>query len=270
MVINLFASWALVILHDPSYKKSKDNPNIDLNRNDQPPDVFQPLIQEAVDYRQTGSTVYDMAVKDCLPWEYCKYCEINVPPRTHHCKFCKKCILKRDHHCIMVGNCVGFNNQRYFFMWLFYGFVYELFGFILTYNYLYEVYSPIADSWTDYFFILAICRWIFGAMEGRYCLMVVQITIEFIFSIISFIYFASQVKFAATGITMLELVRKIPIRNTNSYKRNLSSVFGGFWYLNFFFPLTPIFRQQDDGIHWEGVKYDNNAYKKWEDDRELL
>ena len=146
-------------------------------------------------------------------------------------------------------------------MWTFYGFVYELFGFICTYNYLYEVYSPIADSWKDYVFILAIRRWIFGAMDGRYCLMVVQITIEFIFSIVALIYFGSQAKIAATGITMLELAKKVPIRNTNGYRRNLSSVFGGCWFLNFFFPLTPIFRQLDDGIHWEGMKYEPRREK---------
>ena len=270
MVINLFANWFAVILHDPSCRKTKDNPYIDFNRNDHPPDTFRPLIQEAIDNQQNGSAVYDMAIKDALPWSFCKYCEMRVPPRAYHCKFCKKCILKRDHHCIMVGNCVGFNNQRYFFMWLFYGLVYELFGFMVTYNYLFEVYSPIADSWTDYVFILAILRWLFGAMEGRFCLMVVQITIEFIFSIIALIYFASQVKMTLTGITLFEVVKKVPIRNTNGYRRNIRSVFGGFWYLNFFFPLTPIFRQMDDGICWEGVKYDNNAYQKWKDDGELM
>ena len=270
MVVNLFANWFLVILHDPSYTKTKDNPYIDFNRNDQPPDVFRPLIQEAVDNQQNGSAVYDMEVKDSLPWSFCKYCEMRVPPRTYHCKMCKKCIMKRDHHCIMIGNCVGFNNQRYFFMWLFYGLVYESFGFIVTYNYLFEVYSPIADSWKDFIFIVSIWRWIFGSTEGIFCLMIVQITIEFLFTIISLVYFGSQVKMTFSGITMFEVVKKVPIRNTNSYRQNARSVFGGFWYLNFFFPLTPVFRQLDDGIQWEGVRYDNNAYQKWKDDGELM
>lgn len=272
VVINLFANWFAVMLYDPSFPKTKDNPYFDTNlRTDNPPDTFRPLIQEATsNNHQNGSVVYDMAVKDALPWSYCKYCERNVPPRAYHCKFCKRCILKRDHHCFMVGNCVGFNNQRYFFMLLFYGMVYESLGFVVTYKYLSEVYWPMAINWKDFVFPVAVWRWLFGAIEGRFCLMIVQITIETIFSLVALVYFASQVKMTSSGITLYEMAKKVPIRNTNGFKRNFRSVFGDFWYLNFFFPLTPIFRQMDDGIRWEGVKYDNNAYQKWKDDGELL
>ncbi|XP_017079598.2 probable palmitoyltransferase ZDHHC24 [Drosophila eugracilis] len=49
-------------------------------------------------------------------WHFCEVCQKTVPPRSWHCKVCRVCILKRDHHCNFVGNCVGYNNQRYF-MW---------------------------------------------------------------------------------------------------------------------------------------------------------
>jgi len=45
------------------------------------------------------------------------------PDRAHHCKLCNKCVLKMDHHCPWVGNCIGFNNHKYFICLVFYGFV---------------------------------------------------------------------------------------------------------------------------------------------------
>lgn len=53
---------------------------------------------------------------------YCYTCEAHTPPRCSHCYDCKVCVLRRDHHCVFFGQCVGFQNYRYFlscllFMW---------------------------------------------------------------------------------------------------------------------------------------------------------
>lgn len=51
---------------------------------------------------------------------YCAYCKIIRPERSHHCKECKKCILRMDHHCGILNTCVGLYNYRPWMVFVFY------------------------------------------------------------------------------------------------------------------------------------------------------
>jgi len=50
----------------------------------------------------------------------CKWCLKYKPDRCHHCRTCGLCILKMDHHCPWIYNCVGFRNQKYFYLLVMY------------------------------------------------------------------------------------------------------------------------------------------------------
>jgi len=68
-------------------------------------------------------TVNDEEVNNIV----CKKCFGFKPERCHHCSVCDRCVLKMDHHCPWISNCVGFNNYKYFVLFLFYGAIYILF-----------------------------------------------------------------------------------------------------------------------------------------------
>ena len=60
-------------------------------------------------------------------FRYWSSCDNIKPPRCHHWSMCQKCVLRMDHHCPWIGNCVGFNNHKYFIWFL----IYALNGTIL-------------------------------------------------------------------------------------------------------------------------------------------
>ena len=58
----------------------------------------------------------------------------------------------------------------------------------------------------------------------------------------------------AQGKTLYEVVKKKNIRVTSGVEDNFRLVFGEYWLMNFLFPAVIVFKQTNDGLHFEGIK----------------
>ncbi|CAI5700645.1 unnamed protein product [Peronospora effusa] len=51
---------------------------------------------------------------------YCERCDTDKPMHVHHCSVCNRCVYRMDHHCPWTGNCVAWNNKKFFLLFLLY------------------------------------------------------------------------------------------------------------------------------------------------------
>ena len=79
-------------------------------------------------YYQTitiSSEVKKIKLKDHYPYHLmevkdCAVCDFVKVPRVSHCSQCGKCIYKLDHHCMWTQTCIGYRNQKPFFLFCLY------------------------------------------------------------------------------------------------------------------------------------------------------
>lgn len=50
----------------------------------------------------------------------CHTCHISKPLRSKHCRIARRCVLVFDHHCPFVGNTIGLDNYKWFYLILFF------------------------------------------------------------------------------------------------------------------------------------------------------
>jgi len=58
-----------------------------------------------------------------VPVRTCRRCGCFKPARAHHDRISNRCVVKMDHYCPWVNNVVGFNNHKFFILFLAYIFL---------------------------------------------------------------------------------------------------------------------------------------------------
>lgn len=88
---------------------------------------------EDISKNKIGNPGNEIQNLDPFDYGYCPFCDLKKFIRTSHCRICNKCILMRDHHCPFVVGCIGFKNIQYFFnfvFWAIIGNIYYVVSFI--------------------------------------------------------------------------------------------------------------------------------------------
>ena len=180
-------------------------------------------------------------------WKSCPTCQLDTPPRSHHCKICKMCVLKRDHHCFFTGSCIGFFNQRYFIVFMFYATLGLIFSIYLLFSYLADPKPLLSRHCISYFFPVALFQWIFGYLSFAHLTLLAQLNASLVCLLGSVWFFAWEMLMVARGQTSYEAMRGIHRYRMNTM-HNFQSVFGSLWILNFIFPMP--FSQNGNGVDW--------------------
>eukprot|EP01038_Epipyxis_sp_PR26KG_P012366 gene12366-16588_t len=211
-----------------------------------------------IDGRKMYQMCHKLTVANNVNYRYCGLCKCVKPPRAHHCSVSERCIFNMDHYCPWMNNCIGFNNYRYFMLFLVFMLVGSTYLIVVTYQFI--VPFPIHHdgeashllliddvSATNSVFTLALSAWISVAALLSwhiYLCLTNQTSIEF--------YINLQASHEAR-------LHGIAYRNPfdDGWRKNLRRILGDVpWYYN----LWPNFRSPPDPKYpFDLRQYNNNA-----------
>ncbi|XP_032090248.1 probable palmitoyltransferase ZDHHC24 [Thamnophis elegans] len=182
-------------------------------------------------------------------WDYCYACQTHVPPRCNHCFTCNVCVLRRDHHCLLLGQCLGYQNYRYFLCLLLYGSVALLYGSLLNAN---VVWMLLEEGGLAHTILLLTLPWLMLLMGQVsfvtfvYAFVTDICVVGFLFCI-SFLLFHSLL--ALRGQTTKEWFEGNRQYHLG-WRNNLRQIMGNHWLLAF---LTPFITSHlpGDGINFQ-------------------
>lgn len=104
-------------LIDPGFINENKHPTFDLQ-----PLYFKNTVDVMPDALENSRRIRfvesDGSTKTYIQ-KYCTTCNIFRPHKAAHCNDCGRCILEKDHHCIWLSNCIGRNNSKMFYCFIF-------------------------------------------------------------------------------------------------------------------------------------------------------
>ena len=153
----------------------------------------------------------------------------------------------------MTNTCIGFTNQRFFVVLCFYISLACFGGLGFGLKYLYNEYYAHVPLW-DYFLPVTLYQWYYGVYPIDAVFLVCHLYLLPPVGFLCSAFLIFQIALVATGKTPFELLKNLHQKNSHSISRNIESVFGRFWLMNFLLPFHLLYKQTDDPTNWPNMK----------------
>ncbi|KAJ2400792.1 palmitoyltransferase for Vac8p [Coemansia sp. RSA 2559] len=193
--------------------------------------------------------MYAITVKDNGEPRYCLKCNLPKPDRAHHCSVCGICVLKMDHHCPWVNNCVGFNNQKAFLLFIAYAALYcvDIALTTIVFYFRFMINAPDTTEVAITPLFLVILSLAFSAAMIGFVSFHVYLTLNNLTTIESYERnnFRLEHERRGSGKKHINLFDLGP-------KKNLKQIFGSRWFMWF----IPLRTQTGDGMRFP-ISYEN-------------
>ncbi|CDW55787.1 zf-DHHC domain containing protein [Trichuris trichiura] len=173
---------------------------------------------------------------------YCLFCHFMVPVICHHCPVCDYCVFRKDHHCFFMGGCVGFGNQRYFIVFLFWATLGSMYSLFLVFLYfIMAIYESMCDK------------------HEILCVLYVSIVICCTFGSTWFlVYQCAMVVKGRSARGYFCLRDMFPANRNPTIAQRIELVFGPYWAVNFLVPL-PLRNKLDESYEHAMLKKQENG-----------
>jgi hypothetical protein len=159
--------------------------------------------------------------------DFCKHCQLRKPSRSSHCNICGSCVFKHSLHSYFMNNCIGFGNEKFFFLLSFWSSLLSVFVFAT---------------------LLQILIWQLGRrhQSPNAVQMLIVCCISLVFIFICIPLFCFNLMLLLRGRTWREYREGGSKSYDLGWKKNIVSVLGPKWYLW----LVPYFNSQGDGVNY--------------------
>jgi hypothetical protein len=157
----------------------------------------------------------------------CKVCCAWKPPRAYHSKLLNRCVFRMDHVCRWTGNVVGYGNQKFFILVLFYSSLTCIISALISLFSIFEIRSFNSPLEIFRLVFLPLCCISFLVIKS---------------------FLSEQIEYLDSNITLLETFKNCqPINDESEVFRQIFGNNPILWFLPIHSSLPPDFTEQVRG-----------------------